>query len=132
RPGEDSEPVEATKRRSDIEGHIDQLYILKSSLVCPLKPFRSRCNVRNSPAREPTVQQTLTDRRMRPAGAHVLDHPQPAARTQETPRFSQDQRFIRSMAQTFHVPDHIETRIRKGGVGVILLLEGHVVNHTMF
>src|SRR5438132_11194256 len=73
-PGEDGEPVEATKRRADIAGNIDQLHVTKSSLVCPLKPFRSHCNISDSPAREPNVQQRLIDRRMRPAAAHVLDH----------------------------------------------------------
>src|SRR5437660_11919992 len=73
-PREHGKPVEATKRRSDIAGNIDQLHITKSYLVCPLKPFRSHCNIRDSPAREPTVQQRLIDRSMRPAAAHVLDH----------------------------------------------------------
>src|SRR5690349_16021121 len=131
-PGEDGEPVEATKRRADIAGNIDQLHVTKSYLVCPLKPFRSHCNIRDSPAREPAVQQRLIDRSMRPAAAHVLDHAQPTARAQEAPRFSQHQPFIGSMAQTFHSPDHIETGIRKACGGVILLLEGHMVSDTMF
>src|SRR5207247_10763523 len=82
-PGEHGEPIEATKRRSHIGGKIDQLHVVQANVLCPLQPFSSRCEIRDSRAREPTVQQRLPDRSMRSLRAHVLDHPYPPARPQQ-------------------------------------------------
>src|SRR6266566_5027889 len=49
-PGEDGEPIEAAKRRCDIGGNIDQPHIVQAHVLCPLQPFMSRCDIRDSPA----------------------------------------------------------------------------------